>query len=54
LLLQINPGELENELMDLLNRFAESDYASQKQSAINLIPVIYKYVSRENKKNIIE
>lgn len=40
--------------MDFINRFADSDYSSQKQSAINLIPVIYKNVSKENKKVLVE
>lgn len=54
LLSQINPGDLENELMELLSRLAESDYSPQKQSAINLIPLIFRHVSKENKRNLHE
>jgi hypothetical protein len=54
LLSQINPGDLEKELMELLSRLAESDYSPQKQSAINMIPFIFKYVSKENKKILHE
>ncbi len=52
--MQINPSELEQELMDLITRLAESEYSPQKQSAINLIPVIFKNVSKENKKTLLE
>lgn len=54
MLSQINPIDLEQELMDLVTRLAENDYSPQKQSAINLIPVLYKYVSKESKKILLE
>lgn len=54
MLSQINPIDLEQELMDLVTRLAENDYSPQKQSAINLIPVLYKNVSKESKKILLE
>ena len=54
LLSQINPTEHENDLMEFIKKFGESEYCSQKKSAINIIPQLYKHVSKDNKKCLVE
>ena len=51
---QINPTEHENDLMEFVKKFGESEYCSQKKSAINIISQLYKYVSNDNKKCLVE
>jgi hypothetical protein len=47
---QINPSEHEDELMEFIKKLCESEYCPQKKSAINIIPSVYKYVSKDNRK----
>lgn len=51
---QINPCEHEIELMEFLRKFGESEYCSQKKSAINIIPLVYRHFSRDNKQCLLE
>lgn len=51
---QINPTEHEGELMEFVKKFGDSEYCSQKKSAINIIPLFYKHVNKENKTYLIE
>ena len=51
---QINPADHESDLMEFVKKFGESEYCSQKKSAINIIALLYKHVSKENKKYLTE
>lgn len=45
----VNPSDYENDLVDLITRLANSEYANQRQSAINLISPVYKFLNSTNK-----
>jgi len=51
---QINPSEHESELMEFIRKFSDSEYYSQKKSAINIIPLLFKHVTKDNKRNLSE
>ena len=51
---QITPSEHENDLMEFIRKFCESEYCSQKKSAINIIPLLYKHFSKDKKKYLTE
>lgn len=53
ILSQINPVEHETELIEMVNRLANSEYSNQKQSAIHLIPAIYKFLNTSNKQILL-
>jgi hypothetical protein len=45
ILSQINPTDIESELIDLIVKLSTSEYMNQRSSAINLIPSIYKFLN---------
>jgi hypothetical protein len=49
ILSQVNPSDFEADLLDMINRLSASEYINQKQSAINLISIIYKNFNNVNK-----
>ena len=51
---QINPSEHESELMEFIRKFSDSEYCSHKKSAINIIPLLFKHVTKDNKRNLSE
>ena len=53
ILSQVNPADYEADLMDLINRLSSSEYINQRQSAINLIPVVFVHMSGNNKTNLV-
>jgi hypothetical protein len=46
---QINPAEHESELIEFVKKFGDSEYCSQKKSAINLTTLLFKHLSKDNK-----
>jgi hypothetical protein len=54
ILLQINPSDIEGEIIDLINRLLAKEYATHKIPAIDLIPTIYSYLSQSNKSIIVK
>ncbi len=53
ILSQINPQDFEAELMDLILKLGKSEYMSQRQSAVNLIPAVYSKMNQINKSILI-
>jgi len=51
ILSQINPqdNDIESLLMDLITRLLRSEYIIQRNSAINLITPVYKFMNQEHK-----
>ena len=49
ILSQINPSDLETEIMDLINRLSSSEYIHQKQTAIPIIPLVLKGFNNNNR-----
>jgi len=54
ILLQINPTDLENDIIDLIQRLLSKEYVTHKIPAIYLFPVIYPYLSQSNKSIVVK
>ena len=54
ILSHVNPKDYEADIMDLILRLGNSEYMNQRQSAINLIPVVFTFMSNNNKANLIK
>ncbi len=54
ILSHVNPKDYETDIMDLILRLGNSEYMNQRQSAINLIPVVFTFMSNNNKANLIK
>jgi hypothetical protein len=50
----VSPCDLEDDLMNLINRLATSEYLSQKHSMMNLVPLVYKWFQQKNREIILK
>ncbi len=50
----VNPNELEEDLMNLINKLASSEYTAHKQSMLSLVPIVIKNFQIKNKETILK